>query len=356
MRTRHFTVAAAVVACAAIGLTPGHAETFKLTVVAAAPPIVTYVKVTKDNFIPEVNRRLAASGSKHKIEWTQAYSQSLAKFNEVFEAVEEGIAHVGLVLKNFEPSNLPLEQYATSAPFAKHTTAQMITIDRNMRKKVPALNAAYVKHNQVFLESGANHSMQLFTAFPVKTVDDLKGRKLGSSGAFGQWLRGTGAVVVNSSMNQSYQNIKNGVYEGYPIGVNLAFAYKTYQAAPYMTTAHFGVSPTSAITVNQDTWKSLPGEVRTIMQDVARKWPTWQIKADEGRYAKFLGIMKKNGIKISDMPDAERKRWAMMMPNIAKEWAERQEKKGLPGRAVLTAFMDELRALDVPISRQWDKE
>jgi hypothetical protein len=55
------------------------------------------------------------------------------------------------------------------------------------------------------------------------------------------------------------------------------------------------------------------------------------------------------------MPLAERKRWATMMPNIAKEWAEAQESRGLPGRAVLTAYMDELRALKTEMIREWDK-
>ena len=49
-------------------------------------------------------------------------------------------------------------------------------------------------------------------------------------------------------MNQSYTNIKNGVYEGYPIGVILSFVYKTYSAAPYFTRVDFGPTITSGIT------------------------------------------------------------------------------------------------------------
>ncbi len=101
-------VAAAALAVSAV---PAEAKTMKMTVVSAAPPIVTYVRVAKTKFIPEVNRRLAASGKDFKIEWTEAYSQSLAKFTEVFETVEEGIAQVGLILKNFEQSKLALEQF-----------------------------------------------------------------------------------------------------------------------------------------------------------------------------------------------------------------------------------------------------
>jgi hypothetical protein len=46
----------------------------------------------------------------------------------------------------------------------------------------------------------------------------------------------------------------------------------------------------------------------------------------------------------------------MQMPNIAKEWADALEKDGQPGRKVLTTYMDEVRALGVPIARHWDRE
>ena len=144
-----------------ISAVPAEAKTLRMTVVSAAPPIVTYVRVAKTKFIPEVNRRLAASGKDFKIEWIEAYSQSLAKFSEVFETVEEGIAQVGLILKNFEPSKLALEQFNYVVPFVGIDSTQMITIDRNMRKSIPELNEVYGKFDQVFLHSGTSPSMQL---------------------------------------------------------------------------------------------------------------------------------------------------------------------------------------------------
>ena len=46
-------------------------------------------------------------------------------------------------------------------------------------------------------------------------------------------------------MNQSFTNIKNGVYEGYPISETLGFVYKTWAAAPYFTQVDFGPSVVS---------------------------------------------------------------------------------------------------------------
>ena len=55
------------------------------------------------------------------------------------------------------------------------------------------------------------------------------------------------------------------------------------------------------------------------------------------------------------MPVADRKAWAARMPNVAADWAASLEKKGLPGKAVLAAYMDAMRAANQPILRQWDK-
>jgi TRAP-type C4-dicarboxylate transport system substrate-binding protein len=341
---------------ALIGAGNLSAETMKLTVVGAAPPAVTYVKITKELFIPEVNKRLQASGKDFKIEWTEAYAQSLATFNEVFEAVEEGIGHVGLILKNFEEAKLPLEQCQYMVPFLGHSGRQMIQVDANLHNKIPEMKAIYEKHNQVFLASGANHSMQLFTTFPVKTMDDLKGKKIGASGAMGHWLRGTGAVVVTASMLQSYTDIKNGVYDGYPIALTLSFPYKTYEAAPYMTNTQFGVSATSALTVNKKAWQKLPPHARDIFMEVAQLWGGWHLDVDDANEERWRDMMLKKGMKVADLPVSERQRWAKAMPNIAKEWAEAVEKDGHPGRKVLATYMDEVRALNVPIARQWDRE
>jgi hypothetical protein len=56
------------------------------------------------------------------------------------------------------------------------------------------------------------------------------------------------------------------------------------------------------------------------------------------------------------MSASARKEWANTMPNVAKSWAASLEKKGIPARAVLTYYMDKMRANKQPILRHWDKE
>jgi TRAP-type transport system periplasmic protein len=353
---RSFCKLSAVAVALALLVRPAAAETIKITVVAGAPPQVTNVRVTKEKWIPYIDQQLAASGKDFKIEWKEAYGGSLATFTEVFEAVEQNIGQVAVILKNFEESKLPLEQYFYMLPFNRTTIPQMVQIDHEMREKLPQLNQAYLDHNQVFLGSAATESTDIFTTFPLKTVDDLKGHKIGASGAMGHYLRGTGAVVVTSSMLDSYTSIRNGVYQGYPISISLAGAYRTYQAAKYFTDVNFGVTATSALTVNKKTWDSLPDFVKKIFMDATSKWAGWQQEVDTARRADFIKKMKAQGVEFSTLSDSERKRWAHMMPNIAKEWADSLDKKGLPGTLVLTTYVGLLHEHKIDMAREWDKE
>ncbi len=345
---------------AAVALTLGagsaSAKTITLTVVAFAPPTVTNVRMTQDKWIPYINEALAKSGKDFKINWKQAYGGSLAGAKEVLDTVGENIAQVGVILKNFEPSKLPLEQYFYMAPFNNATIPQIIEIDKEMREKIPQMNEAYLAHNQVFLGSAASASADLFTTFPFHKVADLKGHKIGASGAMGDYLRGTGAVVVTSSMTSSYTSIRNGVYEGYPLSVSLAGAFRTYQAAKYCSEVGFGVTATSALTVNKKTWDSFPDFVKKIFEDATSKWWLWQMQWDEARRAAFVKKMKADGVKFSVLPESQRELWAKDMPNIAKQWAASLDKQGLPGTKVLDTYMDLLRAHHITIARNWDKD
>ena len=62
------------------------------------------------------------------------------------------------------------------------------------------------------------------------------------------------------------------------------------------------------------------------------------------------------GGKIVTLTPEERRKWAMSLPNIAQDWAAEQEKRGLPGKKFLAAYMDALRAAGEKPVRNWDKE
>ncbi|MGE0226115.1 MAG: TRAP transporter substrate-binding protein DctP [Rhodospirillaceae bacterium] len=350
-------IALCVAAVALAGaLSDARAEVRKLTILSASPVTVTPTAITKEFFVPEINRRLAASGHDFKIEWNESYGPNLAKFTEILESVEEGIAHIGVLLRNFEESKLPLDQYPSFIPFGIMDPQKMPQVDDRVRAKVPELDQAYLKFNQILLARGYSHSAHVFTTFPVKTVGDMKGHKVGISGANGHVLRGTGAVPVTANMAQSYVDIKNGVYEGYVISELNAFPYRTFEVATQVARTWFGVSSAPAVVVNKKTWDALPAFARDIVRAVADQWHAEYYKFEKRKMDEWVATMTQRGVKFTDLSLDERRQWARAMPNVGREWAADMDKLGLPGSRVLTAYMDEVRASGDPIVREWDKE
>lgn len=350
--------ALAAVALLACGLATGsaRAETTKITVVAGHPPVFLWVKLLSGFFIPEVDKRLADAGGTHKIEWTEAYSGTVAKIGGVLEAVEEGVADMGFVGSIFEAPKLPLQNVSYVSPFGSADINVVTGAIVKLQQDIPEMSAAWEKYNQVFLGGAALDSYHLFTTFPVKSVDDLKGRKLLAPGPSANWIKGTGAVAVAGNLRTYYNDIKTGVADGALTFVTGAWGCKCFEVAPYITKVNFGSQFAGGITINKDVWDSLAPEVRTVFREVAAEFNVRFAAAQQGAADALLKKMTEAGAKVSELPAAERARWAGMVPNVAKAWAAKLDGEGQPGSRVLAGFMQALKASGADIPRDWSAE
>ena len=61
------------------------------------------------------------------------------------------------------------------------------------------------------------------------------------------------------------------------------------------------------------------------------------------------------GVKVSELSDAERKRWADALAPVGKTWAADAQGKGLPGNDVLNAYTAALVKAGTKMPRDWTK-
>lgn len=333
---------------------PALAKDYKLTVVAGHPPIFLWVTLCRDFFIPEVDKRLLAAGGKDKIIWNQAYGGTVAKIGGALEAIEEGIADMGFVGTIFEAPKMPLHNVTYMTPFGTENIFYVVDIMAELQAKIPALAQEWTSHNQIYLGGAALDTYGSLTNFPVKSVDDVDGHKIAAPGPSANWLKGTGGVPVASNLNEYYNGIKTGVFEGTLTFMTAAMAIKVYEVAPYICMVNFGSQFAGGLSINKDVFESFPPEMQQIFRDVGREWSRKLAEAQAARADKAMATMIKGGAKVTYLSDAERKRWADKLPNVPMEWAEAMEEKGLPGKAMLKGYLDVLRARGVKPVRDWD--
>ena len=358
MRIWKKTVTAVIVITMAlmIPLASAQAKTYILTFVSGHPPIFLWISLARDFFIPEVDKRLAEAGGKHKIEWNQAWGGAVAKIGGVLEAVEEGIADIGFISTLFEAPKMPLHNVSYMTPFGHDDIFAVADTIRELQAKIPALGQEWERHNIVYLGGASLDTYGILTNFPVNSVDDIDGHKIAAPGPAANWIKGTGAVAVAGNLNTYYNDIKTGVYEGTLTFMTAAAAGKLHEVAPNICMVNFGAQYAGGLGVNKDIWDSLPKEVRDILVEVGAEYTRVFAQAQTDKADNSMKMMEQGGGKLVALSDEERKKWADKLPNVPMEWAATMEEKGLPGKQVLSGFLDGLRKRGATIVRDWDKE
>jgi TRAP-type C4-dicarboxylate transport system substrate-binding protein len=342
---------------AALPATASAQQVIKLTAMDGYPPRALWVKEFIEFFIPEVDKRLAAAGNRYKIEWTQGWSGQIVKIRSVLDGVQNGLGDIAIITTVFYGDRLPLNNLPYYVPFTSgnpHLVAR--TMDK-LAANIPAYKKQFEDVNQVVLTSFSTiDDYGIFLKNPISKASELKGLKINMAGANALYLSSVGAVGVAGDLVTYYNNIKTGVVDGAIMWMEGGTTFKLYEVAPYYLKTGFGTMTNKALSVNKNTWNKLPDEVKKVFQDVAVAYREHLADLSAKLGEQSLKTHLANGGKVIELSEAERVTWAKSLPNIAQKWAEDTEKKGLPAKAALAAYMDAIRAGGAKPLRNWDKE
>lgn len=331
-------------------------EEVDLSILSGFSPTVAAVKLLQDSFMPGVDARLAETGN-YKVNWQEAFSGTLAKPGGELEALEMGLADVGVIITAIHSDKIPLYKIGYVTPF---TTTDLVLIHKvldDLVEKYPAFNETWDDFNQVTLSaSGIADNYVVCSSKPINSLSDLEGLKVGGIGPNLRWVKPVGSVGVTGSLGNFYQMVETGVMDAMLVWGEAVVSLKFYEVCPYYFNANLGGANTYTINVNQQAWQKLPAEVQDAMTAAAK-----QYGVELGNFARELGgvaieTFKSNGGTVTQIDPAERNEWAMTLPNLAQEWAEQMEAEGIPGKAILADYMNAMRDADQPIARQWDQE
>ena len=331
------------------------AQEINVTIVAGHPPVFRWVKHASQTFIPAVNAALEGTG--YSINWSEQYGGSLAKVGEELETVEEGLAEIGLVSSLFDPAKLAVQNVTYFTPFVSSDSTTVAEWMDALQESNPDMKAAWAENGLEYLGGAIGiDDYLLMTTFPVNSISDLEGRKIGAPGPAVNWLKGTGAVGVSGNLTTYYNEIKTGVYDGVIVFASAALPGKLHEVAPYITKVGFGAQYAGGLAANKDWYDALPPVVQKALKDAAVVNRTAYLQDLDASVEKFLGIMASQGATITEVDDAFRRQWADGMDNVARLWADKLDAEGKSGSAVLSAYMDTMRAAGATPVRNWDQE
>lgn len=330
-------------------------QSFPVHIVAGHSPVFPWVKQLTENFIPAVDQALAGTG--YEMEWKEFYGGRLASLGGVLEAVETGLADVALVMVAFEPANLPLQNITYIAPFGSPSPEVVLSIMDDLHGDVPGMLESWRAYGLEYLGGGfVLDDYLLMTRFPVNSLDDLQGRRIGAPGAAVNWVQGTGAVGVSSDLSRYYNDIHVGVYDGAIVFATAAAQARLQEVAPYITITSFGAQYGGPLVANRDWLASLPDEVVTALRQGADAYVQAYLADQPERVEAAMQAMIDDGATVTRLSETDRIAWAASLTDVPSQWAAFADGRGLPGTRVLAAFMQALRDAGAAPPRDWDIE
>lgn len=336
-------------------------QTIPLTVASSHPLTIPWVGMIKSHFMAKTDEILAKTGN-YKIEWNEAFGGSLYKANATLSSVQEGITDIGWVFSFLEGAKLPLSQASSYAPFSTTNPAVQLSVMWNLLQTDEAFAKEWSQYNIKVLGLTGTDGYDVYTKEPLQSFADLNGMKISAPGVLGTWLRGTGANAVDGALTTFYTDIQTGVSDGVLSLALGVFPAKIYEVAPYIHRFRIGTAFSGAVAINQDSWDGLPEEVQAAMIEAGAYYTESHGQDLLTRHEKAFELMVEAGkgqnppVQVIEMSQEDRAAWVNGLPNIAKEWADSLEGRGIPARAFMKAYMDGLRAAGETPIRAWDAD
>ncbi len=330
------------------------AKTFNMTLVAGHPPVFRWVKMLSEHFVPEVTKKLQAKGYTVKID--QQYGGTIAKVGEELEIVGQGIAEAGTVWSLFDPAKLAVQNVTYYTPFVSDDIHKVQQVADSLHKTNADINKAYTQNNITYLGGTVVvDDYMLLTNFPVNSLADLRGRKIGAPGAAVNWLSGTDAVGVSGNLTTYYNAISTGVFDGAIVFASAVLPSKLHEVTPYITRFGLGAQFAGGIGVNSDWYNSQPAEVQQILKQTANSAALWYITALDSAIKSTFEKLQSLGVSVTDASPEMRQQWANDMDNIAQNWATTLDAQGKPASKILNVYMSEMRKAGATPLRDWDR-
>ncbi len=334
----------------------GNKETITLRIGSGHSESNPWITALEDYFVKNVSERVSKE-TNYEINWVKSYGGAVVSLGNELQGVQDGLVDIGCTILVFEASRLPLQDMVYSMPFSCSDPLIVADVIKQIYSEYPEFTETYEKdYNQKFIGIGVSDPYGFYSTKEVKSLEDVNGMKIGAAGINLSWIEGSGAVGVQTSLNDTYQNLQTNVCQATIQPTHSCVNLKVYEVAPYYLDANFNVVPFNAITVNLDTWNDLPAEIQTILAEVGEGYLEYEANYINEIHEQDLETLKEQGCTIISLSREEQKKWAASLPDIVNGLVKSLDNAGYKGAEIVSRYYEILESHGVERVRDWNIE
>jgi TRAP-type transport system periplasmic protein len=222
------------------------------------PPTMGYTIAVTD-FVNLIQQR-----TNGRVQIQPYWSQTLVAQNNIVSALQSGTANIAQMVPHVETGKLPLAMVGQQAGIGSDTWAR-ISAFYDLCNQDPE-KSELAKYNVKCIAAMGQTETYLISKNPIRSLADLKGKKIAASGGPAQVMSALGAVPVTMGPPDQYSGLDKGTIDGIASPLAAINDFKFYEVGKYFNYLPSG-QRAIPIGMNMDDWNKLPADIQKVFID-----------------------------------------------------------------------------------------
>ena len=258
---------------------------------------------------------------------------------KIYDSVVSGIADIGEGAMSYTAGKFPLTE-VTDLPWGYKNSLVATKLANEYYKKFRPKEFDEVK--DLYLHGtgpGIFH-----TKMAIRSLEDIKGRKIRGSAVNARLIECLGATAVNMPVGEAYDAAGRGVIEGVLLPAEALEGWKLAEVLPFTTESYSVATGQHLFAVmNKAKWNALPPDIQKIIEKINEEWieKTGRLWDDLDKSA--LEYTQKLGGKIVTLSKGESEKWVKAAKPIFDDYVKEAKAKGLQAEEVMKFYTDYLK-------------
>jgi TRAP-type C4-dicarboxylate transport system substrate-binding protein len=285
-----------------------------------------------DAFTPWAAAVSQASGGKLWVE--TFYGGKLGNFAVAYDRVLDGTAGIGFILTSFVPGKFRQLDVVTLPFEARSALAASTALWNVYEKGVTAAEFDQVKPLAIWTFPNAG----LHSRTPIRSLDDLRGRKIATSTPIaGKMALALGGVQVAYRPDQAYQAISRGLADASLMPFTSMAAFRVHEIVRHHVDVALG-GEAALLVMPRKKYESLPEQARAAID----RFSYLSFSQKLGRLTDDQAADKRALVKdsVHTLPSQEEARWKKRVEEIAGDFVRNTP----DGARVLSTYRAEVAA------------
>lgn len=289
---------------------------------SAHVPEAIYLSKVDKSFTDEITARTSG-----QVKFQHFWSNALGGEAEMAQLVGAGAVDVATIVTANNPSLLPLAGVTNALPMVFFDGVSAVEATKKLFGKNEAVKAEFAKANLRPLLIRHLPEYRLLCRMPIRTVEDLKGKKVRTYGAFvPQMFVALGAIPVTVLPLEMNEALQRGTVDCLYLTYATFHAFKLYQSGKYLIDVNFGAINAYTVFTSQSNWDKWPESLREIVTSAATNAEMLALESTKNAEKNALDAMLAGGAELVRFKEQDK--LSAAVPDMIDLWVAKMREQG----------------------------